>query len=470
MTLAIANGEWMILLALLVQVLWVFAFGACVGSLLNVLVYRLPLGLDVVSPSSRCPNCETKLTWRENIPILGWLMLRGKCRFCRSAISPEYPIVEAFTALLWSVVFIVLYADGGRFLGINVGVLRPEWADNGFRNTWPMFIVIVTLFSCLIAVTIIDARTFHIPMSLLIVPVVVALVAHPAHALWIEYGTHLGRLGRVASGWDWTIATPGPAGWWFIGGSIGGTIGLVLANILLAKGVIRRSFADYDEWAKAEQSRIASESAETAPPTAQDATGMVSRGPEVAPTIPNADSPELWTQYPHARREMIRELIFLAPCIGLALVGADVAHRLAGPWTFSPVTFQGVPTTLAPLWLQALSGVLLGYIIGGGVVWAIRIFGSLAFGKEAMGLGDVHLMAAVGACLGWIDSVLGFFGAAFVGVGWALLGRVFSGVFKRHMPFGPYLAIATVLVWFGKPAIEQALTMLAKARLAIDLP
>ncbi|MEO0630377.1 MAG: prepilin peptidase, partial [Planctomycetota bacterium] len=63
-----------------VPVLFVFAFGACVGSLINVLVYRLPLGLPVVVPSSRCPACATKLTWRENVPIFGWLLLGGRCR------------------------------------------------------------------------------------------------------------------------------------------------------------------------------------------------------------------------------------------------------------------------------------------------------------------------------------------------------------------------------------------------------
>ena len=64
--------DWfVILLPRLTMLAFVFAFGACVGSLINVLVYRLPLGLDVVRPQSRCPKCDHKLTWRENIPILG---------------------------------------------------------------------------------------------------------------------------------------------------------------------------------------------------------------------------------------------------------------------------------------------------------------------------------------------------------------------------------------------------------------
>jgi prepilin signal peptidase PulO-like enzyme (type II secretory pathway) len=90
----------------------------------------------------------------------------------------------------------------------------------------------------------------------------------------------------------------------------------------------------------------------------------------------------------------------------------------------------------------------------------MRIFGSLAFNKEALGMGDVHLMAAVGACIGWIDSVLGFFAAAFVGVAWAILGVVGSGTFKRAMPFGPFLAVGSVLVWAFKPGVEWLLSRL----------
>ncbi|UYV14195.1 MAG: A24 family peptidase [Phycisphaera sp.] len=119
-------------------------------------------------------------------------------------------------------------------------------------------------------------------------------------------------------------------------------------------------------------------------------------------------------------------------------------------------TFSGP----CPLWLDALGGSLLGYLVGGGVVWAVRLFGSLGFGKEAMGLGDVHLMAAVGACLGWVDSVLAFFGAAFVGILLTLYSISLSRGVGRAMPYGPSLAIATVLVLLAKPAIELWLSRL----------
>jgi len=102
----------------------------------------------------------------------------------------------------------------------------------------------------------------------------------------------------------------------------------------------------------------------------------------------------------------------------------------------------------------------MGYLVGGGVVWGIRIFGSLAFGKEAMGLGDVHLMAAVGACIGWIDSTVAFFIAAPIGLVWVLLAAVFRGKLAKTMPYGPYLAVATLAVMLGKPLVVLALNAL----------
>ena len=75
--------------------------GACVGSFLNVCVYRLPEGLSVVTPRSRCSACGTQIGWRDNIPIVSWLLLRGRCRSCGERISPQYAIVELVTALIW---------------------------------------------------------------------------------------------------------------------------------------------------------------------------------------------------------------------------------------------------------------------------------------------------------------------------------------------------------------------------------
>ncbi len=75
--------------------------GAAIGSFLNVCILRLPERESVVSPPSRCPNCGTRLAWYDNVPVLGWVWLRGKCRTCRTPISVQYPLVELATSLLW---------------------------------------------------------------------------------------------------------------------------------------------------------------------------------------------------------------------------------------------------------------------------------------------------------------------------------------------------------------------------------
>jgi leader peptidase (prepilin peptidase)/N-methyltransferase len=75
--------------------------GLAVGSFLNVVVWRLPRGESLVSPGSRCPRCGTPIRWFDNLPVLSWLLLRGRCRACRGAISPRYPLVEALTGALF---------------------------------------------------------------------------------------------------------------------------------------------------------------------------------------------------------------------------------------------------------------------------------------------------------------------------------------------------------------------------------
>jgi leader peptidase (prepilin peptidase)/N-methyltransferase len=77
------------------------AFGALVGSFLNVCIYRLPLDKSVVWPASACPHCGRLLSWYENIPILSWMVLRARCRTCSAPIGVRYPIIEAVTAVMF---------------------------------------------------------------------------------------------------------------------------------------------------------------------------------------------------------------------------------------------------------------------------------------------------------------------------------------------------------------------------------
>ena len=78
--------------------------GAAVGSFLNVVVYRLPQGRSLLWPPSNCPRCHHLLAWHDNVPVLGWLLLRGRCRYCQRPISPRYPMVELTAAVLFALV------------------------------------------------------------------------------------------------------------------------------------------------------------------------------------------------------------------------------------------------------------------------------------------------------------------------------------------------------------------------------
>jgi leader peptidase (prepilin peptidase)/N-methyltransferase len=80
-----------------------FVFGLVFGSFLNVCIYRMPRGLSVVSPRSACPNCKTPIAAADNIPIVSWLLLGGKCRHCKAPISPRYLGVELLTGILFAV-------------------------------------------------------------------------------------------------------------------------------------------------------------------------------------------------------------------------------------------------------------------------------------------------------------------------------------------------------------------------------
>ena len=114
-------------------------FGLCVGSFLNVLIYRIPKGEEFVRTPSHCMKCGHSLKWYENIPLVSWLIQGGKCRACGVKLSAQYPIVEALNGAMW----------------LLTGII--------FRGDWITVVLYCGLFSMLLTLSIIDWRTFTIP-------------------------------------------------------------------------------------------------------------------------------------------------------------------------------------------------------------------------------------------------------------------------------------------------------------------
>ena len=141
-----------------VWAIYSFLVGACFGSFLNVCISRWPDGLSVIRPRSRCPNCEHQITAVENIPIVSWLMLRGRCRGCGSPISFQYPLVEIIVGLIWmfSYLHFGLTFTAARvamiatvLLGIAVTDAKRYLIPDGFTVfglVWVMVTAIVGLF------------------------------------------------------------------------------------------------------------------------------------------------------------------------------------------------------------------------------------------------------------------------------------------------------------------------------------
>lgn len=131
---------------------FIIVLGLCFGSFLNVVIYRLPNNMNIAYPSSHCPNCNYKLKWYDNIPVLSYIILKGKCRNCKEKISPRYMIVEIVTALL----VLACYFKFGLTL---------------------MFILSSLTIMVYICITFIDSKHYIIPDSLNIILAVIGIIS-----------------------------------------------------------------------------------------------------------------------------------------------------------------------------------------------------------------------------------------------------------------------------------------------------
>jgi len=253
-------------------------FGACVGSFLNVCIYRIPRDESVIAPRSHCPHCNTLIPWYLNIPVLSWLCLRGRCAACKGPIAFRYTLVELLTGMLFLAVFM-------------------KWAA---------------------------PAALHMPP-----------IAQP---LMI------------------------PVYWLFLAGLVLGT------------------FVDFEHFIIPDSVTI----------------GGMAAGPLLSALVP-------------------------------ALHG------------------QG-------LWWQGLRSSGIGLLAGFGLLYAVGWIGTRAFKKEAMGFGDVKLLGAIGAFLGWKAVLFTIFASSLLGSVAGLLLIAFGGVkMQSRIPFGPYISMgATVWLFWGE--------------------
>ena len=186
-----------------IAVLAAAVFGLIIGSFLNVVAYRLPRGESLSHPRSRCPGCGAAIAAYDNIPVLSWLLLRGRCRGCGEPISIRYPLVEATTAVLY--VLVVVAQDDA--LGIALGLL---------------------LVTALIPITLIDLDLRLIPNRITLPAAVAALIA--AVILDVSFVPEQLIAGAAAGGFFLLAALAYPRGMGMGDVKLAGMLGLYLGR------------------------------------------------------------------------------------------------------------------------------------------------------------------------------------------------------------------------------------------------
>ncbi|MFO1062693.1 MAG: prepilin peptidase [Pirellulales bacterium] len=161
-----------------VLALWFLSVGASIGSFLNVVVYRLPIGRTLNGHSS-CPYCRVPIHAADNIPVFAWLRLRGRCRACRLPISFQYPAVELLVGILFLIVYFAEFAGGGSNLpggtggGVRSGLINTDVSPKLLVRT----LILLSGLSCLTAAGLMVIRSSRVAPSILIFTILVSLAA-----------------------------------------------------------------------------------------------------------------------------------------------------------------------------------------------------------------------------------------------------------------------------------------------------
>jgi len=173
------DADWLLIVAVLLWYtsLWLL-LGSAVGSFLNVVIYRLPRGLNLAHPPSSCPACRHRIRWYDNVPVLGWLRLGGRCRDCRYPISPRYPLVEATAALILMTLAFAELFSGGANLPFRPREPSGLWSLGQASGELHLLLGLhFLLFMSLLALALIDQDGQPLPQGLFVLPVLAFLVA-----------------------------------------------------------------------------------------------------------------------------------------------------------------------------------------------------------------------------------------------------------------------------------------------------
>lgn len=314
----------------------IFILGATVGSFLNVCIVRLPQEKSVVFPGSHCVHCQTPIAWYDNIPLVSWVLLKGKCRQCGGVISVRYWLVEILTAL----VFLGFY----RYYGLS-------------PLLWPYLV----MAGCFIVTIFVDFAFRIIPDE----------VSVGGMFAGIMFSALIPQLHPVGSGEA------------SLGGAVAGGIVLLCLGLTFLYPLFCRHLLEGQE--------------------------------------------------PSSERAV--RLLVTGSLIVLTLINVNIAS---------------VPVKFVP-YLLSLSAALSGYMIGGGLIYAMGLFGDIVFKKESMGGGDVKLMAMVGAFLGWKMAMLAFFLAPFFGAVYGIIEKIRTK--DSTIAYGPFLVAGSLVSMFWGEAI-----------------
>ncbi|MBN2315402.1 MAG: prepilin peptidase [Sedimentisphaerales bacterium] len=388
-----------------IWLVFVFALGCCIGSFLNVVVYRLPRDKSLVTPPSSCPSCGRHIRFYDNVPLVSWLLLGRKCRYCRTPISPRYFAIELLTGSIFLGLFILYFYT-------DVRKNMSPFQEGG----WLIYLLHIILLATFIAASAIDLEHWIIPLSLCWFVTAAGLIGSSIGGMIIDpkdIGAY--TLLPFASADSGALAA-------------GATVGLLISLGLLTGGLIKRSYESDD----AAHDQVKHEEGQTNENSSKSAGSL---------------------EEPHFnhRLEACREIVFLAPIVACACLAFWISREVGAvhAWwmDFTRDHFIHHPVVAGCL------GSVWGYFIGCGVVWGIRVFGTFAFGKEAMGLGDVHLMGAAGAVIGPLPVTVAFFIAPFFGLAWAGFQMFFQKI--RQIPYGPFLSLAIFVVMILHDLIQS---------------